>query len=311
MLAAARAAMYPVDASGATSYSPYTAENNLSHGAQASQLVGPGGVFASGMTSADQDRNSDQINAKLVAEQSGGKAFANINSLSDVMQKVSANSSDFYTLSYSPTDAKMDGNYRKIDVKVEGGKYNISYRRGYFAVDGALPGSSMRVRGQEVQKVASRNPGAVDPLLPYMDLGMPQSEQILYKIRVVPAGPRGNEAPDKKDKNHYAVDFAINLKDVDLKLDAAGMRKGMLNVSLTVYDRYGNVICREAHLADLDIKPDVYTMFQNTGVQLHADLAVPRGNYWLRTGVYDQSSRKVGTMEIPLSAVKPLETAGK
>jgi hypothetical protein len=36
---------------------------------------------------------------------------------------------------------------------------------------------------------------------------------------------------------------------------------------------------------------------------------VPKGNYWLRTGVYDRNSRKVGTMEIPLSAVKSVETA--
>jgi hypothetical protein len=53
----------------------------------------------------------------------------------------------------------------------------------------------------------------------------------------------------------------------------------------------------------------VYAIFQNTGVQLHVELAVPNGNLWLRTGIYDQGSRKVGTMEIPLAAVKPIETA--
>jgi hypothetical protein len=300
-----------VDARGTASYAPFTAENQLSHATtQASQLVGPGGAFATGMTSEDQDRNSDQINAQQLAEQSGGKAFANINGISDLIKKVTASSADFYTLSYSPANAKMDGRYRKIDIKVEGGKYNLSYRRGYFAVDGALPGSAMIVRSEQVQKLASQNPGAVDPLLPYMDLGMPQSEQILYKIRIVPAAPGENETADKKDKTHYKVDFAIDLKDVDLK-QAEGVYKGTLNVSLVVYDRYGNVISREDHLAALNIKPSVYAIFQDIGVQLHADLAVPRGNYWLRTGIYDQSSRKVGTMEIPLAAVKPLETAAK
>ena len=88
----------------------------------------------------------------------------------------------------------MDGVFRKIDVKVAGGKYSLSYRRGYFAVDAALPGSAMSVRNQEVQKLVAQNPGAVDPLLPYMDLGMPQSEQILYKVRTVPAAERGERA---------------------------------------------------------------------------------------------------------------------
>ena len=204
----------------------------------------------------------------------------------------------------------MDGTFRNIKVKVAGG-YKLSYRRGYFAVEDALPGSSLAVRNQEVQKLASKNPGAIDPLLPFMDLGMPQSQQILYKILVVPATAAQNEPADKKNQDHYKVDFAIDLKDLNLNLDKDGLHNGALNISLMVYDRYGNVISREDHLVSLNIKPDAYTMFQNTGVQLHAQLAVRRGNYWLRTGIYDRGSRKVGTMEIPLSAVKPLDTAAK
>lgn len=325
MLAMARAAIYPIDARGVSNYSLYTAENNLSQAnTQASQLLGAtsigsdtgsakgSGGFANSMTSEGMDRNADQLSGQIMAEQSGGKAFANTNGLADVMEKITSTSGHFYTLSYSPTNPKMDGSFRKIEVKVEGGgKYKLSYRRGYFAVEDALPGSSLAVRGQEVQKLAAQNPGAVDPLLPFMDLGMPQSEQILYKIRVVPAAAGPNEPADKKDKNHYAVDFAIDLTDLHLKLDTDGLHKGTLNVSLVVYDRYGNIISREDHLVSLNIKPDVYAIFQSTGVQLHAQLAVPNGNYWLRTGIFDQSSRKVGTMEIPLSAVKPLETAAK
>lgn len=325
MLAMARAAIYPIDARGVSNYSLYTAENNLSQAnTQASQLLGAtsigsdtgsakgSGGFANSMTSEGMDRNADQLSGQIMAEQSGGKAFANTNGLADVMEKITSTSGHFYTLSYSPTNPKMDGSFRKIEVKVEGGgKYKLSYRRGYFAVEDALPGSSLAVRGQEVQKLAAQNPGAVDPLLPFMDLGMPQSEQILYKIRVVPAAAGPNEPADKKDKNHYAVDFAIDLTDLHLKLDTDGLHKGTLNVSLVVYDRYGNIISREDHLVSLNIKPDVYAIFQSTGVQLHAQLAVPNGNYWLRTGIFDQNSRKVGTMEIPLSAVKPLETAAK
>ena len=37
---------------------------------------------------------------------------------------------------------------------------------------------------------------------------------------------------------------------------------------------------------------------------MHGEIMVPKGQYWLRTGVYDEASRKVGTMEIPLSSVK-------
>lgn len=52
------------------------------------------------------------------------------------------------------------------------------------------------------------------------------------------------------------------------------------------------MIAQEAHLAALSIKPELYAGIQNDGVQLHAEISVPKGNYWLRTGVYDQRSPK-------------------
>ncbi len=301
MLGAVRAALYPVDAAGTSNYAVFTAENNPS------TVPNPVSVERA---EADE-RNTDQLNAQILAEQSGVQAYANTNGLSEVIDKVTANSAHFYTLSYVPTNAKMDGVFRKIGVKVAGGSYSLSYRRGYFAVDGAVPGAALAKREQTIQKLAAQNPGAVDPLLPFMDLGMPQSEQILYKVLIVPAGAGENEPAGKKDKNHYKVDFAIDLNDLKLKVDADGTHKGILNISLLIYDRYGNMISRENHVAGLNIKPDMYAMFQNTGVPLHIELAVPKGNYWLRTGVYDQGSGKVGTMEVALSSVVPLQISTK
>jgi hypothetical protein len=239
----------------------------------------------------------------------------NTNGLSEVMAKITSESADFYTLSYTPTDAKMDGGYRKIDVKVAGDKLNVSYRRGYFARDTGMPGTAMATRDQAIHQVAARNPGAVDPLLPFMDLGMPQSEQILYMAKIQPLTAKADAAGEpnghKSAGQGYAVDFTVALKDLDLRLDSDGLHKGTLNISLVAYDRYGHIASRKDHLVELNIKPDVYTIFQQTGVQLHAEIEVPRGQYWLRTGVYDQGSRKVGTMEVALGSVVPMQASGK
>jgi hypothetical protein len=207
----------------------------------------------------------------------------------------------------------MDGNFRNIEVKIPGGKYSLSYRQGYFAMDAALPGSAMSTRNQEVQKLAAQNPGAVDPLLPFMDLGMPQSEQILYTAKILPLAPKADagaaeQSQTKTAGQRYTVDFSIVLNDLDLKLDSGGLHKGMLNVSLLAYDKYGKVASRKEHLVALNIKPDVYAIYQQKGVQLHTEIDVPKGQYWLRTGVYDQGSRKVGTMEIALDSVVPVQS---
>jgi len=307
MLASARAAIYPVYAPGVYTNSLYMAESNMSKGiTQPSQLIGPNGAFVQSLGTDDSQHQAEMVSARILAEQSGGKAFAT-NGMSDVIKKVTSDSSYFYTLSYTPTNGKMDGSFRNIKVTIPEGKYNLSYRQGYFARDDALPGSAMNIRNHAVMKVAAENPGAVDPLLPFMDLAMPQSQQILYKVRIVPGGVGEKEAAEKKGESHYKVDFAVELKDLYLKEERGGQHKGALNVSLIVYDRYGKIVTREDHVAELNIKPDVYAIFQSTGVQLHAELAVPMGNYWLRTGVYDQRSHKVGTMEVALSSAVPLQ----
>jgi VWFA-related protein len=309
MLASARAAIYPVYAPGVSVDSLYTAENNLSHAiTQPSQLIGPNGAFVGSLGSDEAKRSAEIGSAKILAEQSGGRAFAT-NGMSDVIEKVTSDSSHFYTLSYTPTNAKMDGSFRNIEVKIPGGKYELSYRQGYFAMDAALPGSAINTRNQEVQKLAAQNPGAVNPLLPFMDLGMPQSEQILYKVRIVPVVAGENEPAEKNDKNHYKMDFSVDLKDLDLTLGSDGLHKGVLNLSLIAYDRYGKIASRKDNVVELNIKPDVYEIFQQKGVQMHAEIGVPKGQYWLRTGVYDQGSHKVGTMEVALSSVVPMPAA--
>jgi hypothetical protein len=244
----------------------------------------------------------------MLANQTGGKAFYNQNDLSGIIGKVTDQSSNFYSLSYSPNDTEMDGRYRKIEVKVgDGEHYSLSYRRGYFARDEDLPGASQANQAQAAQN-ASQNPTKVDPLEPFMAFGMPQSEQILYKTLIQRTDLTATTAPArpslKGPTDHYSVDFAVDLGDLHLKLDTDGLHKGTLNLSMIVYDKFGKVTSREDHLVHLDIKPDAYAVFRKTGLQMHGQIVVPRGQYWLRTGVYDQESHKVGTLETPLSSVK-------
>jgi VWFA-related protein len=297
MLGAARAAIYPVDARGTSVNANYTAENNPAAASTGGEAI----------RSEDQERNSDQMNAQVVAEESGGHAFANMNGLSDILGKVTAESGHFYTLSYVPTNAKMDGAWRKISVKVAGGSYHLSYRRGYFAVDTDSPAGSPNAGAKKAKNGADEHPAAADPLLAFMQLGMPQSEQIVYQARVTPQPP--GPAASSKEAQRYAVDLAVDLKDLDLQPDSDGTHRGVLNLTLLTFDRYGNVINHQEHVAALSIKPADYAMFQKSGVHLHADVSAPKGNYWLRTGIYDAGSHKVGTLEIPLAAIRDVAVA--
>lgn len=317
LLATARVALYPVDARGTATVGFYQADNKIpSANSRPYQIIGvdntatgasgassPGAQVA-GLNDEDMKRNSDQIMQETFAQDSGGKAFANTNGLSDVIDKIRSTSSNFYTLSYTPTNSKMDGAFRKIEVKVSDGEYSLSYRRGYFATEAGLPGSALAERNRKIQKLNAKNPAFIDPLLPFMDLGMPQAQQILFEARIQPSSSKDKDQPSStKSEERYTVAFAIDLKDLQLKLDPDGNHKDKLNISLIAYDRYGNIGSRNDQVITLNIKPDVYAFFQNYGVQFNADIAVPKGQFWLRTGIYDQATQRVGTMEIPLSAV--------
>ena len=320
LLSAARVAMYPVDARGTNVQTLYTAENVLDPTiTQPQQLLGAGpgvtanspnagqGGFAGALTNESEKRNSSNSTMDMLAESTGGRAFYNQNDLTSIIGKVVSSSADFYTLSYTPENKNMNGAFRNIAVKLGEGKYKLSYRRGYFAREEDLPGAAGSLQGDAAQE-ASEDPTKIDPLAPFMQLGMPQTEQILYKAHVHQVPPKPDTAAESVTKDRaerYAVDFAVDFDDLGLKKpDADGIRHDMLNISIVVYDRYGQVITRADHLVKLDVKPDVYPVFQKNGVQLHGAVNVPKGDYWLRTGIYDQTTRKVGTMEIPLRLVK-------
>jgi hypothetical protein len=70
------------------------------------------------------------------------------------------------------------------------------------------------------------------------------------------------------------------------------------------------VVNQQARRAALTLKPEVYEAVKTTGLKMTAKFEAPAGQYWLRTGVYDEGSTKVGTLEIPLAAVKPTVAQG-
>jgi VWFA-related protein len=256
-----------------------------------------------------KDWISDMLNAQTLAEQSGGRATANTNGIAGAIEKISSDGNHFYTVSYKPVNGKMDGGWRKIGVKVDGGKYQLSYRRGYFAVDTGLAGNGSKKTAKAKARMQLEAQERADPLLSQMILGMPQTQQIVYRVAVTPTIAPARDAHGREDETHYSADFTIDEKDVALKQDASGKRKGSLDVLMILYDRYGTIVSREAHLAQLNLTPDAYALAQKAGVQLHGDFGVPKGDYWLRIGIYDKNSQKVGTIEIPLNEVTPLKIA--
>src|SRR6185437_5009909 len=55
---------------------------------------------------------------RMLAENTDGIAFVNSNDLTGQMRRLAADLTSYYLLGYSSTNARLDGGYRKIRVKV-------------------------------------------------------------------------------------------------------------------------------------------------------------------------------------------------
>jgi hypothetical protein len=237
---------------------------------------------------------SDKIAAmEQLAADTGGKAFYNTNDLNAAMQHAIADGSHYYTLVYSPTNKKMDGSYRRIDVKVPESKYSLAYRRGYNADD----------------SLAVETKPNTDPLHPLLLRGMPSSTQLLYGLRVVPVDPQPAAKAPRAGKNtkltgptkRYSVDFMIRWTDVQLQSTADGKHNGKLQIELLAYDREGNALNWVGGTQAMNLAPDLFAAMQHSGVPAHFEIDLPvNTEVFLETGVYDWATGKAGTLEVPL-----------
>jgi VWFA-related protein len=195
LLAAAQIAVYPLAAQGlgagpalrlsVIGQMPPQAHPQPNGRATGSHPIPDGRSSQAGST----DRNSTFAAMDELARNTGGEAYK-LNDLNEELDHVLKHGTHYYSLSYSPSNKNMDGELRHIEVKVSGGSYQLSYRRGYYAKDEALLSSGGLGRSR-----------TGDPLRPLMDHGTPDSTAIvLYHARVLAASPQASTTPYASDR---------------------------------------------------------------------------------------------------------------
>jgi hypothetical protein len=286
MLTAAQVAIYPVSARGLLGDPTFDVSN----------LEGRGLLH---------ELSTAQIAMETIAQETGGRAFYNTNGLDAAMAKAIEEGSHYYTLAYATVNAKNDGKYRRIQVKIPRGDYKLSYRRGYYA------------DAPEARQAAEDT--ANDPLIPLVGFGMPNFDQITYKIQASAVHPQ--PAPDarraglntemKGPFTRFGVDVVVSLQNFALETTPDGVRHGRIETMLIAYDRDGKVINILKRKSRLALEPSVYGELRKKGLPFHLEIDVPPGDIYLRTGIYDLGSGNAGTLGFPLTAVHAIPAAKK
>jgi len=252
MLTQSRVAVYPVDGRGLMLPSMFNASTRTAPGNGA-------------MMQEKEGMYQEQGTMDQIADQTGGHAYYETNELKEAVANAVESGASYYTISYVPSAAKLNGEYRKIQVRVDGHDLKLAFRHGYYA-DG--PGK--------------RAPGAPKHMNQTVDgslHGAPPTTQIIFKAQVldandpllqgvkVPIGPAGElSATLKGPVDRYVVNFTLSPATLALGTEPDGTRTGKIELALIAYNAGGDRVNYVDHQFQLAIKPEQFERVAAKGI---------------------------------------------
>ncbi|MGD0830930.1 MAG: VWA domain-containing protein, partial [Terracidiphilus sp.] len=265
LLASARIAVYPTSIFGLATQSSSAAVASAVEGY--SNPGDPrGGFFTlSNLKSEMQD----------LALETGGEAIFGTNDIAGAMKRTRDDGASYYTLVYKPENNQWNGHFRNIHVEAAGAG-TLIYRRGYFATpDGAVTNS-------------------VDDLRRAMQPGVPEETSLRLRSKLLPTDPKNPG---------LLVEGTVNTDDISFTTTSDGYRHAKIFVQLVAYNdskEQPKTLPQAAGTLNIDLDPKRYEFIRSAGIAFRQQLALKPGKYRVVLGVNDESSRKLGTVEMPI-----------
>jgi VWFA-related protein len=311
-LAQAQVSVYPVDPGGLQSNSAFQASDVRPQ--QASN-------FAGNVASFNANQIANHATMQSIAASTGGVPFYNQNDLGKAVDNAINDGANYYTLAYSPSELKTGGEWRSIQVALNGdlakAGYTLSYRNGYYAENTKVPayktGAGTVSTVNFTPQTERRN-----YIHDAMTRGAPMPTDILFTARVLPhsTSPEdtlaaGNvvdpKVPLAPPYRRFDVDVAAMPKYFTLTKQTNGSYLGAIDLAVFVYSMDGKLINTAAKKLTLNLTQDAYEKFEKNYVGFHLEVSAPADkDSVLRIGFQDLPSNKIGALEVATSSVKNL-----
>jgi hypothetical protein len=270
------------------------------------------------------DTVAEHSTMSQMAEATGGHAFYNTNGLTQAVATAINDGSNFYTLTYTPSNPASDGKFRKIKVQLALSGVTLAYRHGYYA-DDPYKSPSPPANGQPQQTqvadsaVTSTTPNPLQAMRVAMMRGSPTPTEIIMKVAVLPTGPstqtEDTPAPNNilSEKVHgpfrrYSVSYAIEPADITFVRDPDGKVHAAFELVIFVFNPDGVLVNRLS--TQLRIASPLDELKKNVahGIQYTQQISAPaKGEYFLRIVVHDLPHDRLGAVEVATSEVKNLQ----
>jgi VWFA-related protein len=230
--------------------------------------------------------------------------------------------SHYYTVSYTPTNQSWDGQPRAFRVEMADKTLHMEYRRSYLggSNDTAVQRVQTAVQGVAAAAVLHETTGPSPTMQTAMGMGAMEPTEIVFEARATRAasetkdsgkGPAavGNYLSVKlrnQGYRDYTVHFRVRANELKLTqgFDPPSSYTGKLEFVAVVYDNQGQAVNGKRESASINY--DNLTDAQLQTAELTGDLVIQvpvKGSYFLRLGVRDIATDRVGALEIPVDRI--------
>jgi hypothetical protein len=235
-----------------------------------------------------------QDNLRSVSNATGGFAVIS-RSFPKAFERIRADNSRYYILGYYPSNTKRDGKFRRITVRLRRPDLEVTARRGYV----------MPKADKKEAAVVETAEGTSPPL----------REAVLAALPVAGLPIAVTAAPFNSAPGRASVLLMLQTPPGAVRfVEEDGRLKGNLEVSFVAIDELGKTAGGEHLDLVMPLKPDMYTLVNQTGLLVESRVSLPPGRYSLRIAARDVNAERVGSvhcdLEVPDYGKLPLAMSG-
>jgi hypothetical protein len=252
------------------------------------------------------------LSEEAIAEATGGVAYSETNDMADAVLKSIDNGANYYSIAYVPPREKYDGQYHTIEVKADRPGVHLVFRKGYYAndltKDKLPPGLTLSLTPPPAYAGNMKAP---------MSRGLATSDQILFNVDVEPSkvAPKPGDPPvlgtlDEKLKGKHLTRYGFSYEVPAQQLKFAdGPNKthtGSVDFDIAVYDSEDKLLTGLSQDLKMSLSDSTYQqdVSGTQPIRFVQQIDLPPGQLFVRVGILDHATNKVGTLELPLTVGK-------
>jgi VWFA-related protein len=222
-----------------------------------------------------------QDSLRTISSETGGFASVNSNDYKTGFARIVQDNSSYYVLGYYSTDAKRDGTFRTLNVRVKKPGLQVRARKGYVAPKGRATPPGTPPPPAIAASIAMRD--ALDSPIPSTGIG-------LSAFAAPMAGAVANKA-----KATVLVIVELEGRALPFKQEG-GLFANDLEVAIVATDDTGKVREGTKDNANLKLRPETHKIVASNGVRITRRIELPPGRYQLRIGARESVGGRVGSV---------------